>query len=134
MSARKDRHADLDRRALDPAGEVERLLEVLARSRQVQRPQLGDAEVHERGRAVGLGAPELARELRLQRGFDGARGDRHRRDVAAGGGEPERGPGQRQVERGPPVGGHRRRQALGAGEMRGGLLVQAVARRASWRR
>jgi hypothetical protein len=56
--------ADREVRAFDPAGERERLLEVSAGVVQAQRPQLGDPEVHPRGRPkVVVGC--FARRLRL---------------------------------------------------------------------
>ena len=66
--------ADLQIRPSDAARERERLLEMAAGVVQVQRPELGDAEVHQRGREMvvaashGVGRLELQRPHRLPRG------------------------------------------------------------------
>jgi hypothetical protein len=56
--------ADGEVRAFDPAGVRERLLEVSAGVVQAQRPQLGDAEVHQRG-SPQVVVGRFARRLRL---------------------------------------------------------------------
>ena len=64
--------------------------------------------------------------LRPQGRLDGARRARHAGHVAAGTRQPQRGRGQRQVERRPAIRADRRRQALRGCDLGGGLLVQAV--------
>ena len=82
--------ADLQIRPSDPAGDRERLFEVTPTVVHVQRPELGDAEIHQRRGAMviadrkPMGRPLFDRAHRFLRG----------REIAALTRHPEPGAGQ----------------------------------------
>ena len=110
----------------DPARERERLLEVAAALVQVPRRHLRDAEIGQRRGVMEAAARPLARGLRRQRRLGRAEGLRRARDIATESSQPQPGPGQPELDRAAPIVGQRAGKALGNGDVRRALVVEAV--------
>ena len=114
---------DLQIWASNAAGEGQRRFEVAAGVVDVQRPQLGNAQVHERRRAMVIGAPLMdAGRLPFQRPHRLPRSGK----IAALTRQPEPCATQPWVEEPPPLAGHQRSQTLRDGEVSRTLVETAV--------
>ena len=121
---------DLDVWAPAAARELERVLEVTLRVAGPQRPQLGDAQVHQRDRSIVVAQRALAAGARLgdrrEGRLDGPGLVERGAHVAALPRHEEGDRGQPQLEEPSPVVRHRLGRLLGRGDVRAGVVEETV--------